>query len=73
MTRHPGNENWPLQTMSTVTFEQVGGKTKVTVQWSPHEASDAERKSFEDGKASMQQGWSGTFEQFADYLKRTKA
>jgi len=73
VTRHPGNENWPLQTMSTVTFEQVGGKTKVTVQWSPHEASDAERKSFEDGKASMQQGWSGTFEQFADYLKRTKA
>ena len=73
VTRHPWMENWPLQTLSTVTFEQVGGKTKVTVQWSPHEASDAERRSFEEGKSSMQQGWSGTFEQFTGYLKRAKA
>ena len=70
VTRHPHMEDWPLQTLSTVTFEQVDRKTKVTVQWSPHEATEAERKTFEDGKPSMQQGWSGTFEQFTDYLMK---
>lgn len=73
VTRHPWTEEWPLQTLSEVTFEQIGGKTKVTVQWTPHEATDAERKAFEDGKPSMEQGWGGTFEQFGDYLGRAKA
>jgi uncharacterized protein YndB with AHSA1/START domain len=73
VTRHPGTENWPLHIMSTVTFEAQGQKTKVTVQWTPHEATEAERKTFEEGKPSMQQGWTGTFEQFADYLKKAKA
>jgi uncharacterized protein YndB with AHSA1/START domain len=73
VTCHPGTENWPLHIMSTVTFEAQGQKTKVTVQWTPHEATEAERKTFEEGKPSMQQGWTGTFEQFADYLKKAKA
>jgi uncharacterized protein YndB with AHSA1/START domain len=73
VTRHPGIENWPLHIMSTVTFEAQGQKTKVTVQWTPHEAAEAERKTFEEGKPSMQQGWTGTLEQFADYLKKAKA
>ena len=73
VTRHPWNEDWPLQTMSIVSFEQVAGKTRVTVEWIPHEATDAERKVFEDGKPSMQQGWGGTLQQFTDYLKKAKA
>ena len=73
VSRHPGNEDWPLQTMSVVRFDAQGQKTRVTVEWTPHEATDAERKAFEDGKPSMQQGWGGTFEQFAGYLKKEKA
>jgi uncharacterized protein YndB with AHSA1/START domain len=73
VTRHPWTENWPLHIMSTVTFEAQGNRTKVTVQWTPHEASEAERKAFEEGKPSMQQGWSGTLEQFTDYLQRARA
>jgi uncharacterized protein YndB with AHSA1/START domain len=72
MTRHPGMESWPLQMLSTVTFEEQGKKTKVTVQWSPHEATDLERKTFEEGRDSMKQGWTGTFDQFADYLRKNK-
>ena len=70
VTRHPWSPGWPLELLSTVTFEEQGGKTKVTVQWIPHEASEAERKTFDEGRDSMKQGWTGTFDQFAEYLGR---
>jgi hypothetical protein len=41
------------------------------VQWVPLNATEAERKTFEAGRASMQQGWSGTMDQLADYLAQT--
>ncbi|MGQ0655672.1 MAG: SRPBCC family protein [Betaproteobacteria bacterium] len=69
VTRHPWSPGWPLEILSTVSFEEQGpGKTRVTVQWSPHNATEEERKTFDEGRASMQQGWGGTFDQFADYL-----
>jgi uncharacterized protein YndB with AHSA1/START domain len=68
---HPMSVNWPREMLSTVTFEEQGGRTKLTVQWIPLDTStDLERKTFEDGRDSMKQGWSGTFEQFAEYLAR---
>jgi uncharacterized protein YndB with AHSA1/START domain len=70
VTRHPWSADWPLQTLSTVTFEEQGRKTKVTVQWVPHDATEVERKTFDEGRDSMKQGWSGTMDQFADYLKK---
>jgi uncharacterized protein YndB with AHSA1/START domain len=70
VSRNPWLESWPLQTLSTVTFEEQGGKTKVTVQWVPLDATQAERKTFDEGRDSMEQGWTGTFDQFAAYLKK---
>jgi uncharacterized protein YndB with AHSA1/START domain len=70
VTRHPWTPDWPLQWLSTVLFAEHGGKTTVTVQWRPHEATDAERKTFAEGKPSMEQGWSGTFEQLTGYLAK---
>ena len=70
MSRHPGHLQWPLQMLSTVTFQKAGGGTTVTVQWEAYEATDGERKTFQDGMESMQQGWTGTFEQFGDYLAK---
>jgi uncharacterized protein YndB with AHSA1/START domain len=67
-TVHPMSPDWPREMLTTVTFEEQGGKTKVTVQWLPHEATALERKTFEEGRDSMKMGWTGTFEQFADYL-----
>ena len=70
VTRHPMSPGWPLYIMSTVEFEEQGkGKTRVTVTWLPHEASESERKVFADGQDSMKQGWGGTLDQFGDYLK----
>jgi uncharacterized protein YndB with AHSA1/START domain len=73
ISRHPGHRDWPLQMLSTVNFEEAGGRTKVTVQWQAYEATDLERKTFQDGMASMQQGWTGTFEQFGEYLARVRS
>jgi uncharacterized protein YndB with AHSA1/START domain len=68
VSRHPGMESWPLQTLSTVTFQEIGGKTKVTVQWTPHEATEAERRTFDEGRSSMHQGWTGTLDQLGAYV-----
>jgi uncharacterized protein YndB with AHSA1/START domain len=72
VTRHPWSPNWPLQMLSTVTFEeQSPGKTKVTVEWTPADgSSELERKTFDEGRASMTQGWGGTMDQFTAYLKK---
>lgn len=71
ITRHPASPDWPLQILSTVTFTDRGSKTEISVQWSPFEATETERKVFDDGRDSMRQGWTGTFEQLAEYLTRT--
>ena len=47
--------------------------TAVTVRWAAINATEAERKTFEAGQDSMQQGWSGTFEQLTAYLAKEKA
>jgi uncharacterized protein YndB with AHSA1/START domain len=61
--------NWPREMLAQVTFEEQGRKTKVTVQWVPVDAStDIERRTFDEGRDSMKQGWSGTFEQLESCL-----
>jgi uncharacterized protein YndB with AHSA1/START domain len=71
MGRHPFAPDWPAEMLSTITFAGAGdGKTTVTVRWKPINATEAERKVFSEGKASMQQGWGGTFERLADYLAK---
>lgn len=70
VTRHPWVPNWPLETLSTVTFTEHEGKTRITVRWVPHSATEIERKTFEDGRGSMRQGWTGTLDQFDAYLAR---
>jgi len=68
-TVHPMSPDWPREMLTKVTFEAQGGKTRVTVQWVPVDAStDIERKTFDEGRDSMKQGWSGTFEQLESYL-----
>ncbi len=73
ITRHPGNENWPFEMLSSFTFEDMpGGKTKFTVRWAPHNASEEERKTFDTNRESMRQGWGGTMDQLEAYLPKAK-
>lgn len=68
ITVHPGNPHWPKQILSTTTFETEGKRTLLTLRWKPYEATELERRTFVEGKASMQQGWGGTLELLQAYL-----
>jgi Uncharacterized conserved protein len=70
VTRHPWSPGWPLYWHSTVEFVEQGEKTRVTVTWLPHEATEAERKTFDEGRESMNQGWDGTLGQLTGHLER---
>jgi uncharacterized protein YndB with AHSA1/START domain len=71
VSRHPLHQEWPLTILSTVTFAEENRKTTLTVKWIPVDATDAERKTFEEGRDSMKAGWTGTFDRLADYLATT--
>jgi uncharacterized protein YndB with AHSA1/START domain len=72
LTRHPMSPTWPLELLTTVTFEDApAGKTRLTLRWLPINASEDERKTFEAAHDSMRQGWGGSFDQLAAYLSRT--
>jgi uncharacterized protein YndB with AHSA1/START domain len=72
-TRHPMSPTWPLEMLTTVTFEDKGAQTMVKVSWVPLNASDVETKTFIDGLAGMNGGWGGSFIQLAEFLKTAKA
>ena len=73
VTRAPFEGEWPLETLTTVTFAEhagMGKGTVVTVTSQPIGASAMELQTFDQGRESMTGGWSGTFEQLAEYLAR---
>ena len=70
LTRHPLAPDWPLQMHTTITFGEEDGKTTVTVEWVPYEASESECESFDKGRESMQAGWTGTFEKLESHLTK---
>ena len=58
---HPFLPDWPKMLLATVTFEDEGPGTKVTVLWEPIEASSAEIEFFKNNLHIGQQGWTETF------------
>jgi uncharacterized protein YndB with AHSA1/START domain len=68
VTRHPFAPDWPLEVLSTLTFTDQEGRTRLTMQGVPQRATESERKTFEAGHESMQKGWTGTLDQLAEYL-----
>jgi len=68
VVRHPMAPDWPLEVLNVLTLDESGGKTLLTLEGCPLHASEAERKAFENGIGSMQQGFAGTFEQLVAYL-----
>ncbi len=70
LTRHPFSATWPLETLSTTTLSDEGGKTKLTIEWSPLNPTEEERRTFDGAHEGMKQGWTGTFDQLAAYLAK---
>jgi uncharacterized protein YndB with AHSA1/START domain len=72
VTRHPLCATWPLEMLSTIIFAEKAGRTTVTIRWAPLNPTEAERETFEASHDGMKQGWSGTFDQLADYLAKAE-
>jgi uncharacterized protein YndB with AHSA1/START domain len=68
LTRHPLSSSWPLEVLNILTFTEHSGKTTLSLQGRPFNATEEERTTFEAGFASMQQGFGGTLDQLAAYL-----
>ena len=67
----PGFQLWPLEVLNTVTLEEQGGKTTLTLSGGPINATDEEVAMYKSGFDSMRQGFSGTWSQLESYLSRT--
>ena len=70
LTRHPMSPHWPLELLSTVTFVAQGDKTLLTIEWLPLNATEIERKTFDEGHESMKNGWGGTLDRLAEHLAK---
>ena len=68
ITRAPFDDEWPREMLSTVTFDEQNGGTKITLHWSAINAGEAEQRTFDAGHDSMQMGWTGTFDALDEYL-----
>ncbi len=69
LTRHPMSPEWPLELLSTTTFEEIGpGSTRITISWRPYNSDEAGMRAFEAGRASMTNGFSGVLAKLEAYL-----
>jgi uncharacterized protein YndB with AHSA1/START domain len=73
ITRAPFKDTFPLEVLNVLTLSESGGKTTMTLHGHPLDAGEAERKTYLDMFGSMQQGFSGTFEQLDAYLAKAGA
>ena len=69
LTRHPMNVNWPLKMMTEISFEPTDTGARVTIMWTPHNASDLENATFDAGRDSMKMGWGGSLDVLESVLK----
>jgi uncharacterized protein YndB with AHSA1/START domain len=68
VTHHPLAPTWPAEMITTITFAEEAGKTRVTITWTPYNSTDEEIETFNAAHESMNGGWSGTFERLEEYL-----
>ena len=69
LTRHPMNANWPIEMMTEILFESVPEGARMTIIWTPHNASDVENATFDAGRESMKMGWGGSLDVLESVLK----
>lgn len=67
--RAPFNAHWPLEIMNIITLEETDGKTTLTMQGGPVNATAEEQAAFDEMAPMVKQGFGGTFDQLAEYLE----
>ncbi|RYG54769.1 SRPBCC domain-containing protein [bacterium] len=66
--RAPFDPNWPLENLSTVTFAEEDGKTRLTIEGTAINVTAEEIESFKKGRAGMIAGTNLTLDQLVEYL-----
>jgi uncharacterized protein YndB with AHSA1/START domain len=69
ITRAPFNPKWPLEILNTLILSQQFNLTRLTLLGEPLNPTPVEVEVFESMLDSLHQGFSGTFDQLAAYLK----
>lgn len=73
VTANPMMPDWPRVLLTTVTFEEEGGQTRMRLTWIPHEASEAEIACFAAAIEGMDKGWGSGMELLAELLAELQA
>lgn len=73
VTPSPMMAGWPLVLLTTVTFQEDRGQTRVRLTWAPHEASDAEIACFAAAIDGLDRGWGAGMELLAELLAELQA
>lgn len=71
IARPPFPGAWPMEMLNTMTLSDQGGKATLHLWSTPFAASPEECAFFKDAFDSLRQGFGGTYDQLADYLKAT--
>ena len=71
--RHPTRSTWPLEVMNTLAFAENRGKTTLTLRTRPLYPTRPEQEAFDAGRASVFQGFAGTWQQLDAYLAQPDA
>ncbi|MGE0022711.1 MAG: SRPBCC domain-containing protein [Hyphomicrobium sp.] len=70
---NPMMPDWPRVLMTVITFEEVGGQTRMRLIWTPHEASEAEIACFAAAVEKMGKGWSAGMKLLEELLAELQA
>ncbi len=68
VTRAPFDDRFPMHILNSVTFEEHGDKTTLTLRAAPLDATETERAFFAEMHDSMRGGFGSTLDQLAEYL-----
>ncbi len=70
---NPMMADWPRVLLTTVTFEEEGGRTRLRLTWVPHEATEAEIECFAAAMGGMDKGWGAGMELLTELLAELQA
>jgi hypothetical protein len=65
--------DWPRTLLTVVTFEEIRGKTRMRLTWTPHDATQAEIACFAAATGNMGKGWEAGMKLLTEILAELQA